>query len=810
MDHFKSVNVDPTEEEARIRREHPNLLHENERIELAFRNKGGKGRDKQFFLTDRVLIEDGKGMGSKRKNYKSVAYTDVVLYAVQTAGGGLDNDTELYMWTSAQRHKLEFSAKKVDVFEIYQFMNRKVAQTKMKLRQLQGQQHYDFIDPVPPNMDKKESTVGKLMDWMGDNAKQINNLEAETHFKTKFPILLRDERVEIVFQSGRDFTIFTNVRMLRVDVKGISGKRVEFLTIPYGSIDAFAVQTAGKYLDRDTELKLHLSKLGDYSYIKQDFAKKKANLWAIQKVLCNHVLGHDKAPLSDIMDDYELGCSSGGIFSLIDLISDNNRPIDRFQIENALKLDPPILQGSETVELAFQGRRDITLFTTKRVVLIDKKGFFGKKMQYTSLAWEKFVAFGVRTAGAVIDFDTEVQLYTELHFYPGQAGTDDQPPIPARPEESCLELDFSTRCVDIFKLKYYLSRRIIEISRLERGAPVPTDFLTGNAPDSGAVRRLFEWLGNDQRELNPSELNHEFHTSTKILLDDENILMAFKAGRDVSLFTNLRVMVIDVQGLAGCKILYTSLPYRSIRSFSVCTAGQWDRDSEIVLYTRNRWHIAKLELEFSSGRTDVMQIQKLLSAFIIGKPSDNKVRFGPKNYGANSKNRPGFGSLKASILGRSTETNADAVNVKFHNEVPLLLEEETVVRAFEEGRDMYVYTDRRLILVDTKGLSGKSVKYKSLPYRSIVGGFEFETAGSMLDKDAEIYTYTNISKIHSRDKPRSVSLLHTKQSIAVKKTDIYEIAKLVLDHTVFDNTAVAPVQYYDDGIPVVVINDDDY
>lgn len=115
---------------------------------------------------------------------------------------------------------------------------------------------------------KRESTVGKMMDWMGDNAKQINTLEAETHFKTKFPILLRDERVEIVFQSGRDFTIFTNVRMLRVDVKGISGKRVEFLTIPYGSIDAFAVQTAGKYLDRDTELKyVYSCHLSVYQYI---------------------------------------------------------------------------------------------------------------------------------------------------------------------------------------------------------------------------------------------------------------------------------------------------------------------------------------------------------------------------------------------------------------------------------------------------------------------------------------------------------------------------------------------------------------
>lgn len=124
------------------------------------------------------------------------------------------------------------------------------------------------------------------MDWMGDNAKQIDAKDAETYFKTKFPILLRDEFVEIVFKSGRDFTVFTNLRLLKVDVKGMTGKKVEFLTIPYGSIDAFAVQTAGKFMDRDTEMKLHLSKLGDYSKITQDFAKDNANLWAIQKVWC--------------------------------------------------------------------------------------------------------------------------------------------------------------------------------------------------------------------------------------------------------------------------------------------------------------------------------------------------------------------------------------------------------------------------------------------------------------------------------------------------------------------------------------------
>jgi hypothetical protein len=88
--------------------------------------------------------------------------------------------------------------------------------------------------------------------------------------------------------------------------------------------------------------------------------------------------------------------------------------------------------------MAFQGHRDVTLFTTKRLLTIDKKGLFGKKIAYFSVPWEKFVGFGVRSAGWMIDFDTEVVLYTEMNFYPGEAGGDGDPPIPPRPEESCL------------------------------------------------------------------------------------------------------------------------------------------------------------------------------------------------------------------------------------------------------------------------------------------------------------------------------------------------------------------------------------
>lgn len=78
---------------------------------------------------------------------------------------------------------------------------------------------------------------------------------------------------------------------------------------------------------------------------------------------------------------------------------------------------------------------------------------------------------------------------------------------------------------------------------------------------------MFQWLGSDQREIDPTELNVEFQTNIKILLDDETVLMAFKAGRDVNFFTNLRILGIDVQGLVGCKVEYTSLPYFSIRAW---------------------------------------------------------------------------------------------------------------------------------------------------------------------------------------------------------------------------------------------------
>jgi len=236
------------------------------------------GRDAYYFTSHRLLVEDGKGIGKKRKNFMSIPYSTVVAYSVESAGS-LDRDSEFRVWSGNLKAAIDFSKTEVDIFEVYQFLNVKISMSQMKGTA-------DYVDPTPPNMDKKDSAVGKMLSWLGDDAHQVNSEEVEEHFKTKFPIMLEDERVELVFKSGRDYKIFTNKRLLWIDVKGLTGKKIEFVTILYSSIHGFSVRTAGGFLDRDTEMILHLPRLGELSYIQQDFRDGKANLFAIQKVCC--------------------------------------------------------------------------------------------------------------------------------------------------------------------------------------------------------------------------------------------------------------------------------------------------------------------------------------------------------------------------------------------------------------------------------------------------------------------------------------------------------------------------------------------
>ncbi|TKI02173.1 PH domain-containing protein, partial [Bacillus wiedmannii] len=70
----------------------------------------------------------------------------------------------------------------------------------------------------------------------------------------------------------------------------------------------------------------------------------------------------------------------------------------------------------------------------------------------------------------------------------------------------------------------------------------------------------------------------------KIMLDDEKVEHAYKLIRDLIVFTNRRLILVDKQGISGKKTEYHSIPYKSITQFSIETAGHFDLDAELKIW----------------------------------------------------------------------------------------------------------------------------------------------------------------------------------------------------------------------------------
>ena len=85
---------------------------------------------------------------------------------------------------------------------------------------------------------------------------------------------------------------------------------------------------------------------------------------------------------------------------------------------NAAKIDPAkiqqefsqILAKGEVVEHAYQLIRDYFVFTDKRLVLVDKQGMTGSKIDYHSIPYKSITHFSVETAGT-FDLDAELKIW---------------------------------------------------------------------------------------------------------------------------------------------------------------------------------------------------------------------------------------------------------------------------------------------------------------------------------------------------------------------------------------------------------------
>lgn len=100
---------------------------------------------------------------------------------------------------------------------------------------------------------------------------------------------------------------------------------------------------------------------------------------------------------------------------------------------------------------------------------------------------------------------------------------------------------------------------------------------------------------------------------TPMFVDGEKIIGTYQAIRDGVVFTNKRIMVINVQGITGKKKDVTSMPYSKIQAYSVETAGVLDLDSELELWFSS---LGKIKLEFVS-RANVSEICRVISQHVL-------------------------------------------------------------------------------------------------------------------------------------------------------------------------------------------------
>ena len=102
----------------------------------------------------------------------------------------------------------------------------------------------------------------------------------------------------------------------------------------------------------------------------------------------------------------------------------------------------------------------------------------------------------------------------------------------------------------------------------------------------------------------------------KLLATEETIQQAYKLFRDLFIFTDKRLIMVDKQGITGKKTEYHSIPYRSITHFSIETAGNFDLDTELKIYISGM--VNPISKKFDKS-LDIYQLQTILATYVLSK-----------------------------------------------------------------------------------------------------------------------------------------------------------------------------------------------
>jgi len=455
------------------------------------------------------------------------------------------------------------------------------------------------------------------LNWLGGDQALQDAGVAEAHLRATVGILQDNEHVELAFKGGNrltakilppGMTYLTTHRIISVKVSLpdysdddmgqlqamlTSDSQVTYMSLPYEAISAFAVRTAGT-LDLDSEFILwteipHEEEDGDRDggMAKLEFdLTPGSDLWAIQKFLYAKVLGDAGTGGASALIEQESSSQPPNFADVLHWMGNNGQEMTTQKATSTLRDSVPILQPGETVLKAFKTGRDVTVLTSTRALIMDVQ--FNNAVEYRSVPYARIGAFSVESAGT-LDSDAKFRLYTKMHWM----------------NEIKQDLRYDTSNLQEIQALFcskMLGSGSASLLQLENKEPHTT---------------AFDWIQSNAHKITPEQAEAKLQTEPAILQNGEKVKLAYKVGKDMTVYTTHRILELQVSLTKAIK--YKSIPYRSVAGFSVSTAANYfDGDEEVVVNTKLP-KLPSVKQDIKKGHDDIFDVQVLLSEKMLTK-----------------------------------------------------------------------------------------------------------------------------------------------------------------------------------------------
>ncbi|GAA0953221.1 PH domain-containing protein [Actinocorallia libanotica] len=127
------------------------------------------------------------------------------------------------------------------------------------------------------------------------------------------------------------------------------------------------------------------------------------------------------------------------------------------------------------------------------------------------------------------------------------------------------------------------------------------------------IHIMIDFKNGSVFKLSPCDPGEIGSTVAPLMIQNERIISAFKTVRDFVVFTDKRIIAVNIQGITGRKRDFSSLPYGKIQAWSVETAGSFDRDAELELWFSG---LGSVRLEFK-GDSDIIRLSQTIAVYVL-------------------------------------------------------------------------------------------------------------------------------------------------------------------------------------------------